>query len=84
MTPEEAIKIIESLKDLINDNGKRELSVVQAAIAAWQNTEPMAPPSPEPEKAKKEKVTLAEEPEPKVISRTPWREESRRKTKKKK
>jgi len=46
MTPEQAVKILELLKDHINDDGKRELSAVQAAIGSWR-FEPDPPPAPE-------------------------------------
>lgn len=36
MTPAEAIAILEIVKDLTNENGKRELTVVQRVIREWE------------------------------------------------
>lgn len=60
MTQEEAIKILEALKDHINDDGKRELSVVQKAILDW-----IIPP-PQEEKATVE-ISNISEPKKEVI-----------------
>ncbi len=48
MTFDQAIAILESLKDSINENGKRELTVVQKAITEWEAKMTDVQPDPPP------------------------------------
>lgn len=54
MTFDLAVQLLEALKDHINDDGKRELAVVQKAILEWETLgcfiidEAAAPPAPAP------------------------------------
>jgi len=90
MTPDEAIKILESLKDHINDDGKHEITAVQKAIEGWQwqpahepeETRPLEDLTPKPEPKLEEK--LDPEIEPKPIKEKPWAPKNVRKTETKK
>lgn len=36
MTPKEAIKLLEAIKDYTSDTGKKDLSVLQNAVREWE------------------------------------------------
>lgn len=93
MTPQEVIAILESLKDHINDDGKRELSMVQKEIESWDitGTTP-APPipfkDPSPFEPKEEVPPPPQEepaaPEPEPKPKKPWKPLNTKAKKKKK